>query len=370
MLARAAADAGYRPHVIDLFGDTDTRSAAAVVHVVADSPGLRLDPDGVAAMVAEICSKCGQMPLVWGSGLELQPHLLCALERRVTVVGCQAEALFEIVDPYAFGRALDTLGIPHPEVRYRNSMGPGRWLVKTVGGCGGAHVRDAMSDSYHGQRRYLQEFKAGTSMSVAFIADQDGIRVLGVVDHLNLQPDPTVPFRYGGAVACPRLESSVASRVGDYARRLSAHFQLRGLCGIDFVMAPDGSTSVLELNPRPTATFGLLTPAHEAFAAHMAACLHGRRLYSTIAGNAAGHAVIYACRDVYVSSDVQWPSWVADRPGSGTFIQAGEPLCSISAAADTPAAARRLLEQRFAVVQRQIQAELTVNSANDANMEA
>jgi predicted ATP-grasp superfamily ATP-dependent carboligase len=206
-------------------------------------------------------------------------------------------------------------------------------------------------------------------MSVVFIADREGVQVLGFVEHLRLQPDPRVPFRYGGAVACPRLESSAASRVGDYARRLSARFQLRGLCGIDFVLAADGSTSILELNARPTATFGLLTPAHGAFAAHMEACLHGRRLYSTIADDAGAHAVIYASGDAFVGSDVRWPSWVADRPGSGTFVHAGEPLCSISAAAESPAAARRLLEQRFAALQHQFQTELDVNRANDGKME-
>jgi predicted ATP-grasp superfamily ATP-dependent carboligase len=358
-LAHAAANAGYRPQVFDLFGDTDTFSAAAAVHVVDALPGLQFDPDAVMAAVRAISVEHGDMPLVWGAGLEQQPNLLYVLQQYFEVAGCSAETLFKIVDPYAFGRALDTLEIPHPRVRSRHPGNGGRWLVKTMGGCGGAHVREADNTIHHGQREYLQGFEDGASMSVVFIADQEGVQVLGFLEHLSLQPDPGSPFRYGGAVVSPRLKAGVRERVGDHARRLGAYFQLKGLCGVDFVLGADDEVTIVELNPRPTATSALLTSPGQTFAAHMAACLHGRRLYSKISCDSGAHAVVYAHIPAVVADDIQWPAWVADRPRAGTSFNIGDPLCSISAVANTPAAARRLLEKRFVMVQRQFVEKVT-----------
>jgi len=360
MLAHAAAKAGYYPQVIDLFGDTDTFSAAGAVHVVDALPGLRFDPDAVMASVCAISAEHGDMPLVWGAGLEQQPNLLYVLERHLEVAGCSSETLFRIVDPYAFDRALDTLGIPHPPVRSKHPGNGSRWLVKTMGGCGGAHVHDTHSAVRHGQREYLQSFVDGTSMSVVFIADREGVQILGFVEHLSLQADPGSPFRYGGAVVSPQVSAAVRERIGDYARRLGAYFQLKGLCGADFVLGADGEAAIVELNPRPTATFGLLTSPRQTFVAHMSACLHGRRLYSRISSGAGAHAVVYAHSPTLVTDDIQWPSWVADRPRAGTYFNVGDPFCSISAVANTPAAARRLLEKRFAMVQRQFVQDATL----------
>ena len=358
MLARAAAKAGYLPRVIDLFGDTDTSSAAMTVRVIDTLPGMLLDPDAVIAAMAGISSEFGEMPLVWGAGLELQPSLLCALEQRVTVAGCSAKTVFDIVDPHRFCRTLDAHRIPCPRVHPQNPGDGGRWLVKTMGGCGGGHVRPADGHRYCGHRQYLQQFVDGVSMSVVFIADQEGAQVLGFLEHLRLQPDPDSPFRYGGAVTCPELKLDVMKRVEDYVRRLSAHYALKGLCGVDFVLGPDDSTTVIELNPRPTATFGLVAPAGQAFMAHMSASLHWQHRYSRISHRVAAHAVVYTSRAGCVAGDIQWPAWVTDRPRMGTCFSVGDPLCSISVVADTPLAARQLLEQRFRILRHQMVSNL------------
>jgi predicted ATP-grasp superfamily ATP-dependent carboligase len=44
--------------------------------------------------------------------------------------------------------------------------------------------------------------------------------------------------------------------------------------------------------------------------------------------------------------NLQWPDWCADLQAAGSRVEAGGPICTIRAAADDPAQARRLVEHR------------------------
>jgi predicted ATP-grasp superfamily ATP-dependent carboligase len=49
-----------------------------------------------------------------------------------------------------------------------------------------------------------------------------------------------------------------------------------------------------------------------------------------------------------------WPDWCKDRQRSGTYLRAGDPVCTILAEAETAAAARALVAERLAVFEAQL----------------
>jgi uncharacterized protein len=108
---------------------------------------------------------------------------------------------------------------------------------------------------------------------------------------------------------------------------------------------------LLEVNPRPGATFDLFEPEGDSlFALHVDAC---RGILPTSApsyrGAMAG-AIVYAKRDIAVVPALDWPEWTADRPPAGTRIEIEQPVCSVFARGETADEARQLVEQRSANV--------------------
>jgi predicted ATP-grasp superfamily ATP-dependent carboligase len=74
---------------------------------------------------------------------------------------------------------------------------------------------------------------------------------------------------------------------------------------------------------------------------------------------ARAHAIVYAATVLRVPLRIDWPEWCTDLPEAGSTIPAGAPVCSVHAAAETAAQARRL-----AIVRReQMQANLLERAA-------
>ena len=163
-------------------------------------------------------------------------------------------------------------------------------------------------------------------------------------------PTPRYPFRYGGAVRPAPLPIGVRQAMIDAVGRLVAIMPLIGLNSADFVVDGD-AFQLLEVNPRPGATFDLFEPeGGSLFALHVDACrgtlpASAPRYRAAMAG-----AIVYAKREMATAPAVDWPEWTADRPPAGTRIENEQPLCSVFARGDTAAEARQLVEQRSANV--------------------
>ena len=76
-------------------------------------------------------------------------------------------------------------------------------------------------------------------------------------------------FIYGGAVALSSnsLESNVRNSIENAAALLASHYQFRGLVSLDTIVQ-NNEWWLLEVNPRPGATFELHEGAESFLAAH------------------------------------------------------------------------------------------------------
>lgn len=341
-LAQSARRGGYRATVLDCFADRDTRAAAAACRAVAREGSLHLDRRTLLDAAAALAPAA---PLVYGSGFEARPRLLARLAAGRELLGNAPAVVRALKDPRRFFPLLDTLVLPHPEVRHDPPPAPEGWLVKHGGGAGGTHIQPA------GSRRtrpgdYFQRLETGCPMSALFLADGRRALVLGFNQQWTSAARPGLPHLYGGAVGRVPVPAALGARIQDRLNALVAETGLVGLNGLDFLL--DGERgSVLELNPRPTATMELYDPDYEGglLRLHIEAC-HGTLPSAARTGPARAQSIVHVREEWRVEPGFSFPSWCSDIPNPGTSIRPGDPLCTVHAEAGQPVEAMRLVRER------------------------
>lgn len=352
-LAAAARRAGYRPLVADLFQDLDTRRLAARCIALPGDLAGGIRDDDVIATLADLASGAARAPagFVPGAGFEDRPELLARIGQRLPLLATAPERQAQVKDPRRFTVLLDLLGIAHPEVRLQPPADPRGWLVKRSAASGGSHVRPARPGDGPAAQRYFQKRVAGRPVSALFLADGARAMTLGFSEQWRSPGGPRSPFRFGGAVQPAGITRTMAARLDQAVRKVSAAAGLRGLCSADFLLRR-GGFHLLEINPRAGATLDIfdLDPDAPLFALHRAAC-DGRlpaAWHPPRRGSAC--AIVYARRRVAVPQGHRWPRWTADRPASGTEIAKGEPICTVLARGRHSAEARHRVLERAARV--------------------
>ena len=250
-LAQSAGRAGYLPVVLDLFADRDTRAASSACRSI-NAPGtLRIDATRLLDAARRLAPGGD---LVYGSGFEGRPALLDRLSRGRALYGNSPATVASLRDPDRFFPLLRRLGISHPAVRLTSPARPQGWLLKRRGAAGGTGILPAGS-APAAEADYYQRIESGDSLSATFLADGRRAMVLG----FNRQwtaPRPGRPYLYGGAVGGLTLRPRLRREIEHALDALVAETGLVGLNGLDFILRRE-EWLVLELNPRPTATFEL-----------------------------------------------------------------------------------------------------------------
>lgn len=345
-LAAAARRAGYRPLVADFFDDLDTRHLAAANILVAVTEHGFKAPE-LLAQLRQLAAEQAPHGLVYGGGFEDRPQLIAELARHFPLYGNSAEVVSGVKDPQSLADRCRQLAIPHPEIRFELPPDPAAWLIKRGGGGGGLHIAPALGRSL-GPGDYYQRRIDGTPISALLLGNGDAACSLGLSQQWTAASSET-PFRFGGAVRPARLAASLARQIAAAAERIGSATRLVGLNSIDFLVGDDGF-HLLEINPRPGATLDIFADRDGfLFAAHLAAC-QGRLPQKPLRFPAAGAtAILYAARDLEPVPALDWPDWCHDRQKPGTSLHKGDPVCTVSAEAETPEAARTLIDERLAL---------------------
>jgi predicted ATP-grasp superfamily ATP-dependent carboligase len=353
MLAEAAARDDYGVVALDLFGDVDTRRVSQRWHSIGATGSLQIDEARVLAALQELARQRGDAVIGWipGSGFEGRPGLLDAGAQLLPLIGTPADAVRRVRDPAQFFAALATHGIEHPPVRFDAPANAEGWLLKDARGCGGWHIRHATAAQAATSARaslhhYFQHAMPGMPMSATFIANGSEALLVGI-NELIVQPFGARPYVYGGCVGPVDMRDDLANRVGDAVRALTAEFGLRGWCSLDFIR--DGDTiGVLEVNPRPPASLALYAQ-RGLIDAQLRACLHAELPLPTAfaARRVAGSEIVYARRPLTLdgigAQHLARRPDAHDLPIAGARFDAGDPICSLSAAGDSTEEVRAAL---------------------------
>ncbi|OJW26972.1 MAG: hypothetical protein BGO49_21755 [Planctomycetales bacterium 71-10] len=326
--AFSALRAGLRPRCLDLFADAD---------LAARCPVARLDPDGPFDPPA-----CDAW--LYTGSMEARPDLVGRLASAAPLLGNDPDVLRRARDPWVVTDALIAEGLPTPRLRRVAEGAPttGRWLAKSVATAGGLGVRWAR-DAGGVPPTHLQEFVEGPTFSALFVAAGGDSRLVGVAR--QFPGVPGAPFLYRGGVAPWPVPDAARAEVRRVGAALARRFALVGLLGVDFVLA-DGRPWVVEVNPRYTASVELFEYASRRplMRDHVRACVDREVEAEEIrGGEAVGKRVIYAGRRLTfpeiappsIEDDFLTPDF-ADVPHPGAVIEAGEPVLTVLARAETP----------------------------------
>jgi predicted ATP-grasp superfamily ATP-dependent carboligase len=345
-LAESAWRAGQACVVIDAFADADTRAAASQCIPVAWNG---FGPEGTDYALLESANSVG---LVYGGGVEAMPELLEPWFTARKLFGNAPDIVRAVNNPIPFFALLDKLAIVHPEVRFSPPSERDGWLIKRAASTGGVHVRPWSGLEEIGVGDYFQRRVNGPVMSILFLADGERPQVVG----WNTQWTRPGDYLWGGAINHAGLTRSQQEVLLAHVSSLVCGLQLRGLNSLDFVL--DGDVpKILELNPRPGATLDLYDEDfHDGLLYwHLQSCA-GRLPRPADRHSAVKRAckVIYAGQTVAIPENVDWPAWCHDLPSAGVIFGAGEPVCTVTASGDDPAATLRRLEQRVTITERQL----------------
>ena len=351
-LAASAARAGLPVVVLDYFADRDTCAVATACRSVVSPLGLRFDRRRLLTAADELAPMQTSGGLVYGSGFEGRVALLTRLSAGRQLFGNTPAVVAAVRKPGSFFPLLDRLGIRHPEVRYTAPADPSGWLVKDPGGAGGTRVRPADRRRVRAEA-YFQRHTPGRACSVLFLADGRRAFVVGFNEQWTSATHPSLPFLYGGAVGQIPLPRAIEL---DLRSRLDALVEatgLVGLNGVDFLLAEDG-WSVLEVNPRPTATMELYDLDYDRglFEAHLRACAGELPASAPLARMARASTIVHATHPWVIGGGFAFPHWCRDLPQPGTRLAPGHPVCTVHAEAATPDAAVALVRERQRAAER------------------
>lgn len=347
-LAASAARAGYMTFVMDRFGDLDTRAITSHFHLLEDD-NKEFNINDLLDTVNKY-SNSGFAGVITGSGLEAHPSVLDFISQKWPLYGNDAETVMTCKDPVRFFGLLEKLQIPYPEVVYEVCAMDGEWLIKLTGGTGGCHISGYTQGGKLPEGSYLQKKMDGRSLSVVFLADGRNCQVIGINEIWPVAPE-NHDYRYLGAVTLTEIESRLYGELEAITHTLVQALKLKGLCGLDVIIDEHDQCHVLEINPRPTATFELHEHNGNLFEAHIQACQGRLQTSSGLKNICFAHKVIYAKED-FIVPEFDWPIWTTDRPAVGTQTKKHDPVCMIQIEAPDVQQIHQLLDIRTQALQQ------------------
>jgi predicted ATP-grasp superfamily ATP-dependent carboligase len=338
----SALRGGATAAAADLFADRDLRAAATATERVADYP---------SGLVAAL-ERLPPAPFIYTGGLENHPAVVDALARARPLLGNDGATLRRARDPFLLARTLAAAGVPMPEMRRAADppRPPAGWLVKACRGAGGAGIRRAgAAVAPPPEPHYFQRRVRGIPHAALYLASARGAVLLGATRQLVGTPWlHAPPFAWCGSIGPAPLEAPALAALARAGTAVAAGFGLRGLFGIDFLLAggPQGCIVPLDLNPRYPASAEVLEHAlgFSAVALHAAACANDHPLGGELPGRLAagavlGKAVLFAPRGLVATEALAslplpapdaFPE-LADIPDGGTRVRKGKPLLTVFA---------------------------------------
>lgn len=345
-LATAAKRNGICTHVIDHFADQDTKSYAQSTQQLSEFT-LDQRQGHLIALVKKRLQQDPQIEIVLGSGFENKPELQSQLQHIAPIIGNHTKYVQQIKDPTIFYQALQTLSLPHPTYHLSNHPDTLEtpYLIKAIGANGGKHIapyKQGPIPPYH----YLQEQLHGHHYSVTFIADGNSFQLLGFNAIWNRTENNN--FTFAGVVSNIPLAKKHQQKILTALKKLVSFFCLHGLCSMDFIVTTSQQYYILEINPRPSASFELYDYQGDLFARHILACQG--KLIATPQQKRGAKAlqIIYAENDTIIP-DLPWQKWVTDRPAAGVTIPKDSPICTIHASGANSIDAKQQLYRRCAI---------------------
>lgn len=361
---------GLGVHAADLFADRDLLAIAAAVAIQSEDYPL-----GLAAAAATFPPG----PWCYTGALENHPALVDEIATTRFLAGNGGEVLRHVRSHRHLAAALSREGIGFPRTLDDPSGLPtdGTWLRKPRAGAGGQGIT-VWSGPVAGARApgrgevVWQERIPGLAVAGVFVVSDGAARLVGA----SRQWIGDAAWHATGHAYCGSVDvdpGTLPDRLRDDWARIGSvladAFGVRGVVGVDAIVAPSGRLVVIEVNPRPTASMELIDrrTGFPLAAEHLAAFgIATAPPPSSPAGGRWTKGILRAPVPITVDErlgdrlDRLSEAWsrvdgwtaIADLPRAGSVVPAGAPFLTLFAVADTGRESCTLLDRRRAIVDR------------------
>ena len=352
-LAASATRAGWAVYAADLFGDVDLAAAAVASTRVAAYP----------AGLADAAAAYPPAPWCYTGAIENHPDLIDRIAAVRPLAGNGGAAVRRVREAAILGPALQAAGLRFPETHATPAGLPtdGTFLVKPRASAGGRGIMrwTAATAAAHppaepiAQRHVWQRWIDGLPVTAAYALRSGRATLFGVSRQLVGEPwCHAAAFAYCGSLMLPveELRDSTRDQLDRLGAVLADAFGLVGVVGADLVRDSTGHITLIEVNPRPTASMELIERATSSSIAalHLAACGFSppSPALAPVASSAGwSKAVLFAPHDIVVaprllatldqmsaawSCSDGWPA-IADIPQPGQTIESGSPFITLFA---------------------------------------
>jgi predicted ATP-grasp superfamily ATP-dependent carboligase len=359
---------GLEIHAVDLFADRDLLDIATATPVA---------PGQFPAALESAAATFPTGPWCYTGALENHPDVLDAIAAHRPLLGNGGDAVRTARSPRRLAAVFADRGIVFPRTVDTPSAVPtdGSWLRKPLASAGGLGIAPwtGHADGRTTDRAMVwQERHAGLPVAGVFVVIPGAARFVGASRQvLGVESWHARPFAYCGSIdvdpaTLPAPLRDQWQRVGN---ALADDLGLRGVVGVDAIVAPDGRLVVIEINPRPSASMELVDrrTGRPLAADHLGAYGIVSRGGTPSPGGGRWAKGVLRTRSPLAVDDAMnerldrlasqwtgadgWPA-IADLPRSGTFLPAGAPCVTLFAVSDTGRKARRILDDRIAIVDR------------------
>ena len=345
MLAQMARRAGFCPLVIDLFADQDTIEIAEQVRQVETLTSKDLD-----LAIDDLTKAYSVHEVIYGNGFEKNIQSMFFLQEKITLLGNSPEVFAKVQDKYYLFSFLSENNILFPEVHFSRPESGG-WLIKPLQSEGGFGIRHENGHGIVDKKNYWQRYLEGKSMSALFVADGEKAEILGFNKQWSVSHSNGQAFVFSGIHNYASLSDINKSIIANWLVKLVAHFGLRGLNSVDFILHQE-HCYFLEINPRPTASIELYDASW--FAVHVGSS-EGQEIDINVdQQDYKAYQIIYAESDFQIPEDIIWPEWSQDRPRSGAIIREQQPVCSIIARGESSQQVLAKLKTRQSLIENTI----------------
>lgn len=361
--AASAAAAGWAVYAADLFDDLDLARAAVATQ--------RADPypQGLVAAAATFPSA----PFCFTGAMENHLPILDAIAAARPLAGNDSAAVRLVRDPAALAALVRRAGLRSPDTHATPDGLPtdGSFLRKPVASAGGRGII-AWTPSATPSREpcVWQRLTPGEPLSAVLALSAGSCAVLGVARQRVGSAACRAPaFAFCGATLLPpaSVPATVHSQFADIAAALADRAGLRGIVGVDAILGPHGRLTVLEVNPRPTASAELVerSTGTSIIATHLSAFGHASPRPSHAGSPGAwSKAILFAAGPMSIEESLlnrlaehaaPWtsadgPPAIADIPRPGQVLRAGAPVLTVFARGDTEPESVAELDDRIATL--------------------
>jgi predicted ATP-grasp superfamily ATP-dependent carboligase len=380
--------AGYSVDIFDHFGDWDLEKLAKSVGPHRSNL-LRFRDHWDLLDRVDLNQYDGA---IIAGGYETKIEWLRQLTSSVPVLGCPLPQLVRLQSAAnlpTLSKLVERSGAHWPETLLQPPIQApnGDWLVKSLTGSGGKHVRvwsEETVDRPTGPQSIYQRRVEGLSISALFAVQawrhsRNGdstnrsarCQLIGCTEQLVGEPGfGAGAFSYCGSIGPLQLDSAQTSIVERLGAEIASEFEICGVFGVDLILNATGIW-LIDVNPRITASaeiYELIHPQSEAnsfsvFQTHLDGCLGYRPTISSVSSQFLAKGILF-CRTerglvietgkferltaIYEQTQVLSGQRIADIPQDGTNIPQTAPILTVFAMGDSADEARRkLLEYAY-----------------------